>query len=61
MPKCDFNKVALQSNFIEINFLHIFRTPFNMNTYGGLTSESLSTSCEKNLSWPERTDNNQYI
>ena len=37
MTKCDFNKGATQSNFIEIvlrqacspvNFLHIFRTPF---------------------------------
>ena len=39
MPKCDFNKIAL--NFIEIalrhgrspvNFLHIFRTPFFKST-----------------------------
>ena len=38
MLKCDLNKVAKQSNFIEIafwhgcspvNLLHIFRTPFN--------------------------------
>ena len=37
MPKCDFNKVAKQSNFIEIalwhgcppvNLMHIFRTLF---------------------------------
>ena len=43
LPKCSFNKVA--SNFIKIaiqhgctpgNFLHIFRTPFYKNTYGGL-------------------------
>ena len=45
MPKCDFNKVALLCNFIEIthqhgcspvNLLRIFRTPFQQNT-----SESL--------------------
>ena len=43
-PKCDFN-----SNFIEItlwygcspvNLLHIFRTPFYKNTYGGLLLNS---------------------
>ena len=43
MPKFDFNKVALQ--LIEItlqhecspvNLLHIFRTPFLKNTFGGL-------------------------
>ena len=41
IPKSDFNKAALQSNFIEItlrygyspnNLLHIFRTPFTKNT-----------------------------
>ena len=40
MPKCDFNKVALLCNFVEIalrhgcfpvNLLHIFRTPFPKN------------------------------
>ena len=45
MPKCDFNKVALLCNFIEItlrhgcsplNFLHIFRAPFTKNTSGWL-------------------------
>ena len=45
MPKCDFNKVALLCNFIEItlrhgcspvNLLHIFRTPFPRNTSGWL-------------------------
>ena len=45
MPKRDFNKVAMQSNFIEItlwhecspvNLLHIFRTPFPKDTCGGL-------------------------
>ena len=48
MPKCDFNKVALQSNFIEIalrhgcstvNLLYIFRTPFPRNTSGRLLLE----------------------
>ena len=45
MPKCDFNKVALQLlfNFIEValwhgcfpvNLLHIFRTPFSKDTPG---------------------------
>ena len=45
MLKCDFNKVALQSNFIETtlrhgcspeNLLLIFRTPFSENTSGEL-------------------------
>ena len=45
MPKCDFDKVALQSSFVEItlwhgcspvNLVHIFRTPFYKNTYEGL-------------------------
>ena len=45
MPKCDFNKVALLCNFIEIalqhgcspvNWLHIFKTPFLKNTSGHL-------------------------
>ena len=41
MLKCDFNKVAKQSNFIEITFRHacspvnlqhFFTTPFSKNT-----------------------------
>ena len=45
MPKCDFNKVAEQSSFIEIalrhgcspvNLMHIFRTLFSKNPTGGL-------------------------
>ena len=34
MPKCDFNKVALQLRHgcSPVNFLHIFRTPFPWNT-----------------------------
>ena len=45
MSMCDFNKVAKQSNFIEIalrhgsspvNLLHIFRTPCTKNTSGWL-------------------------
>ena len=44
MPKCDFN-VKFQSNFIKVtlrhkqspvNLLHIFRTSFPKNIYGGL-------------------------
>ena len=44
IPKCDFNKVE-KVNFIEITLwhgcssvylLHIFRTPFLKNTFGGL-------------------------
>ena len=42
MPKCDFNKVALQSNFIEITFRngcsvnlqHNFGNPFRRNISG---------------------------
>ena len=53
MPKCDFNKVALFSNFIEItlrhgcslaNFLHIFRTPFSRNTFGWLLLNKVNTN-----------------
>ena len=45
MPKCDFNKVALLCNFIEItlrhgcspvNLPHIFRRSFSKNTSGWL-------------------------
>ena len=45
MPKCNFNKVAWQSNFIKmtlqhgyspVNLLHIFRKPFPKNTCGRL-------------------------
>ena len=45
MPKCNFNKVAKQSNFIEIALwhgcspvylLHIFGTPFPRNISGWL-------------------------
>ena len=34
MPKCDFNKVALQLRHgcSPVNLLHIFRTPFPWNT-----------------------------
>ena len=41
MPKCDFNKVALQLEITlrhecsPVNLLHISRTPFLKNTYGG--------------------------
>ena len=42
MPKCDFNKVALQfysnhtSAWVFYKFAHIFRTPFLKNTSGRL-------------------------
>ena len=43
MPKCDFNKVALQLFEITlrygcsvVNLLHIFITPIPKNTSGGL-------------------------
>ena len=45
MPKCSFNKVVLQNNFIEIalrplcspvSLLHIFGTPSPKNTSEGL-------------------------
>ena len=45
MPRCGFNKVAKQSNFIEIklrqgclpvNLLHLFRKPLYKNTSGWL-------------------------
>ena len=44
MPKCDFNKVALQillkiklwHRCSPVNLLHIFRNPFSKNTCGGL-------------------------
>ena len=39
IPKCDFNKVA--KNWCSpVNLLHIFRTPFRKNTYGGLLLNS---------------------
>ena len=56
MPKCDFNKVAKQSNFIEnalqhgcspVNWLHIFRTPFPRNTSGWLYLSIVMISVEK--------------
>ena len=40
MPKCDFNKVAieiaLRRGCSPVNLLHIFRTPFCRNTSGWL-------------------------
>ena len=45
IPKCDFNKVALLCNFIDmthwhgcfpVNLLHILKTPFLKNTSGWL-------------------------
>ena len=48
MPKCDFNKVTklffLKAHFRHahspVTLLHIFRTPFCKNTYGGLLLET---------------------
>ena len=43
MPKCDFNKVALQIKLRHgsspVRLLHIFRTPFSENTSGWLLLE----------------------
>ena len=40
MPKCDFNKVALQIAHRHwcspVNLMHILRTPFYKSSYGGL-------------------------
>ena len=40
MSKCDFNKVALQLYYWYgcslVNLMHIFKTPFYKNTFGGL-------------------------
>ena len=53
VPKYDFNNVAL--NFIEVtlwhgcspvNLLHIFRTAFRKNTYGGLLLTYFKTDTE---------------
>ena len=53
MPKCDFNKVAKLSNFIEItlrdwcssvNLLYFFRTPFPKNTSEGLLLNVIKSS-----------------
>ena len=45
MPKCDFNKVALQRSEIALQhrcsplyLLHVFRAPFYQNTYRVLVS-----------------------
>ena len=51
MPKCDFNKVAKQSNSNEItlwhrcstvNLLHLFRTSFPKNNFGRLLLDVLN-------------------
>ena len=45
MPKCDFNKVALQITLRHgrspVNLLHIFRTPFSVNTSEWLRAKIL--------------------
>ena len=64
MPKCNFNKVAMQSNFIEIalrhgcslvNLLHIFRTPFSKNTFGRIFLNIILSSADE--LWRSFTDN----
>ena len=61
MSKCDFNKVWLQSNFIEItlwhgcfpvNLLHIFRTPFPKNTPGWLLPSLVLEQTLFKFVWP---------
>ena len=56
MPKCDFNNVV--SNFIEIslrhgcspvNLLHIFSSPFPMNTSGRLLLQDASGTYMRHL------------
>ena len=56
MPKCDFNKVVKQSNFIEIalrhecspvNLLDIFRTAYRRNTSGWLLLYGTGPFCLK--------------
>ena len=43
MPKCDFNKVAIEITFRHgcspVNLLHILRTPFSKNTSGRIQPE----------------------
>ena len=43
MPECDFNKVALQHGCSPVNLLHVFKTPFPENTYGGLLLDTIIT------------------
>ena len=58
MPKCHFNKVALQQLVNSpVNLLHIFRTPFLKNTYGWLFL-MLET---KNLKKPRRITVQDYL
>ena len=63
MSKCDFNKVTLQSNFIEVTLrhglspvilLHIFRTPFHMNTCGGVVLHRIIIKIKSGLSRGDR-------
>ena len=59
MSKCDFNKVALQlyeitlrHGWSPVNLLHIFKTPFLMNTSGWLLlnhHQQIDSDCEKCL------------
>ena len=46
---CDFNKVAkqLRHGCSPVNLLHIFRTPFPMNTSGGMLLELKSSSIHR--------------
>ena len=36
MATCDFGKIAKQLKCSSVNLMHIFRTHFHSNTYGGL-------------------------
>ena len=46
MPKCDFNKIALQHRCSPVNLLHIFRTPFPRNAFGGLLLDIVKPFCK---------------
>ena len=55
MPKCDFNKIAMQlyqNTFCHecslVNLLHIFGTPFPKNTSGGLLLYPATSLKERN-------------
>ena len=60
MSKCDFNKIALLCNFIEItlqrgcspvNLRHISRTPFPKNISGALLLDNLPSQIPTIFFW----------